>query len=57
MNHAKIICTISLTMCLILLSVSVWRIESKNREERFISRLTIAFRDICDSDGLIERFV
>ena len=49
MKHAKILSkSPSLIICDISLSVSVSQTESKKREKRFVSRLSIASRDVSD---------
>ena len=50
MNLEKLLCRSILINCGFFLSVSVSRIESRNREKRFISRLTVACRDVCGGD-------
>ena len=50
MNHAREFSISVLLLCDISLSVSVSRIESRKYEKRFISRPTVACRDVCGGD-------
>ena len=51
------LCRSIFIICDLSISVSVSRIESRNCEKRFVSRLTIACRDVCDVHAKKVSFV